>query len=68
VRRFRGPAHDLSGAAKHFARNYLVSRYGMIKTSHAIRRKGAEGVGMDAVKREFVTARPDFAMRRPEAD
>jgi radical SAM superfamily enzyme YgiQ (UPF0313 family) len=47
LRRFRGSAHDLPGAFVHFARNYLVSRYGMIKTAHAIRRKGAKPVGME---------------------
>jgi radical SAM superfamily enzyme YgiQ (UPF0313 family) len=47
VRRFRGAAYNLPAAASHFARNYLVSRYGMLKTAHAIRRKGTDGVGMD---------------------
>jgi len=47
VRRFRGAAYDLPAAASHFARNYLISRYGMLKTAHAIRRKGTDGVGMD---------------------
>jgi radical SAM superfamily enzyme YgiQ (UPF0313 family) len=49
LRRYRGPAHDLSAAAAHFARNYFVSRYGMIKTAHAIKRKGAKPVGLEAV-------------------
>ena len=48
LRRFRGHAYDVPGAVAHFTRNYMVSRYGMIKTAHAIRRKGAAGVGMDA--------------------
>lgn len=47
LRRFRGRAHELPRAASHLARNYLVSRYGMIKTAHAIRRKGARPVGME---------------------
>lgn len=38
-RRFRGRALDAPGAIAHFLRNYLVSRYGMTKTSHAIARK-----------------------------
>jgi radical SAM superfamily enzyme YgiQ (UPF0313 family) len=44
LRRYRGPAYDLPRAASHFARNYLLSRYGMIKTAHAIRRKGSRPV------------------------
>lgn len=48
ARRFRGAKSDLLGASSHFARNYLLSRYGMIKTAHAIKRTGEGGVGMDA--------------------
>ncbi|HEU4400764.1 MAG TPA: cobalamin-dependent protein, partial [Candidatus Polarisedimenticolia bacterium] len=48
-RRYRGAAYDLPAAAAHVGRNYLLSRYGMIKTAHAIRRKGARPVGQDAV-------------------
>ena len=47
MRRYRGAAYDLPRAASHLGRNYLVSRYGMTKTAHAIRRKGARPVGMD---------------------
>ncbi len=46
MRRYRGAAYDLPAAAKHFVRNWMVSRYGMVKTSHAIRRKGAAPVGL----------------------
>ncbi len=46
LRRYRGRAYELPGAARHFIRNYMVSRYGMIKTAHAIRRKGVKPVGM----------------------
>jgi hypothetical protein len=42
VRRFSGARFDLPGAASHFARNYLLSRYGMIKTAHAIRGEGGK--------------------------
>jgi radical SAM superfamily enzyme YgiQ (UPF0313 family) len=49
MRRFRGRVFDVPRAATHFGRNYLVSRYGMIKTSHAIRRKGARAVGAEAM-------------------
>jgi radical SAM superfamily enzyme YgiQ (UPF0313 family) len=38
-RRFRGEEWDLPAFLSHAARNYLVSRYGMLKTAHAIRRK-----------------------------
>jgi hypothetical protein len=44
LRRFRGSTHHVSGLASHFMRNYLLSRYGMIKTAHAIRRKGSKPV------------------------
>jgi len=67
VRRFRGAAYELPAAASHFARNYLVSRYGMLKTAHAIRRKGTDGVGLgDAVMekaREVRAGKP--AVGRP---
>ena len=46
VRRFAGAPYDLPGAVSHFARNYLLSRYGMVKTAHAIR---GEGGGQPAV-------------------
>jgi len=39
MRRFRGRPLDAGSAVSHFARNYLVSRYGMNKTAHAIARK-----------------------------
>jgi radical SAM superfamily enzyme YgiQ (UPF0313 family) len=48
ARRFRGARTDLLGSASHFARNYMLSRYGMIKTAHALKRHGDAGVGMTA--------------------
>ena len=39
ARRFRREGNDPGGAAVHFARNYVVSRYGMVKTAHALRRR-----------------------------
>ncbi len=47
ARRFRGHPFEVSRAVSHFARNYLLSRYGMIKTAHAIKRKGAAPVGQE---------------------
>ena len=47
LRRFRGRAADLPSVASHLARNYLLSRYGMNKTAHAIRRSGSAPVGME---------------------
>jgi hypothetical protein len=41
ARRFRGAQFDAPGFATHFSRNYLVSRYGMLKTAHAIRGRTA---------------------------
>jgi radical SAM superfamily enzyme YgiQ (UPF0313 family) len=65
LRRFRGSAYELPRAASHFARNYLVSRYGMIKTAHAIRRKGVKPVGTEgAAAGERPAAEPDFARLR----
>ena len=40
LRRFRPDGKIPGGAAVHFMRNYMVSRYGLVKTSHALRRKG----------------------------
>ena len=34
--RFRGAAYQIPWAASHFVRNYLLSRYGMSKTAHAV--------------------------------
>jgi len=48
-RRYRGPSYELAQASSHFIRNYMVSRYGMNKTAHAIKRKGTKAVGMDTV-------------------
>ena len=45
LRRFRGGTADVRPAVSHFVRNYGLSRYGMLKTAHAIRRKGTRAVG-----------------------
>jgi hypothetical protein len=52
VRRFRGGAANPGSAVSHFARNYLLSRYGMVKTAHAIRRTGSQAVGTEESARE----------------
>jgi radical SAM superfamily enzyme YgiQ (UPF0313 family) len=65
MRRFRGQPHDLPGAVTHLARNYLISRYGMIKTAHAIRRKGAQPVGLAEGVSSAASAA--LAERRPSA-
>jgi hypothetical protein len=31
--------YHLPSAIRHFGRNYLLSRYGMIKTAHALKRR-----------------------------
>lgn len=46
VRRFRGRLRDWGWMVSHFTRNYLISRYGMTKTAHAIRRKGTAPVAI----------------------
>ncbi len=61
LRRFRGGAFDLPEAFSHFGRNYLLSRYGMIKTAHAIRRKGAGPVGAEAMAAAGPVAAPSMA-------
>ena len=43
-RRFRGGEWELPAFLSHFTRNYLLSRYGMLKTAHAIRRKTSRPV------------------------
>ena len=75
VRRFRGHAYELPRAASHLARNYLVSRYGMIKTAHAIRRKSARPVnsigatehGTSATSPRHDRAQPAASPRRVKA-
>ncbi|MBI1950995.1 MAG: cobalamin B12-binding domain-containing protein [Acidobacteria bacterium] len=69
LRRYRGQAHELHRAASHLMRNYMVSRYGMIKTAHAIKRKGAKPVGMaGAATDEKVLVAPGFPALRGVAD
>jgi hypothetical protein len=58
MRRFRGGALDAPRAVSHFARNYLLSRYGMIKTAHAIRRKSAKAVGAEKLQEPARAAAP----------
>ena len=41
MKRYRGSRANLPAAASHFMRNYLLSRYGMIKTAHAIKAKSS---------------------------
>jgi radical SAM superfamily enzyme YgiQ (UPF0313 family) len=69
-RRFRGRAWDLPAAASHVLRNYLLSRYGMIKTSHALRRRGSGPVMGAAPAAEEALAAPEAARRsrRPSPD
>ena len=47
ARRYRGARTDVASMVSHFTRNYIMSRYGMTKTAHAIRRKGSCPVGHD---------------------
>ncbi len=64
-RRFRGGVTDVGAAASHFTRNYLFSRYGMVKTAHAIRRKGSNPVGHDQKAPSFPST-PDRVRPVPE--
>jgi radical SAM superfamily enzyme YgiQ (UPF0313 family) len=74
-RRFRGGALDLPASLSHFTRNYLVSRYGMLKTAHAIRRRTVKpmvvakesAVGLDAPSSDEAHPRTLLAPRRPES-
>jgi len=63
MRRFRGGAFEVRPAVSHFTRNYLLSRYGMAKTAHAIRRKGAVPVGQNV----SLTAEAPLAGLRAES-
>jgi radical SAM superfamily enzyme YgiQ (UPF0313 family) len=49
LRRCRGGAIKLPSKISHFTRNYLVSRYGMLKVAHAVRRKGVGAVGQEKI-------------------
>ena len=59
LRRFRGESLDLPWAASHFTRNYLLSRYGMLKTAHAIRTKGPAPVRAEEMSVETVWPQPE---------
>jgi hypothetical protein len=45
MRRYRGAALNVPAAVNHFARNYMLSRYGMVKTAHAIEGEGKPAPG-----------------------
>jgi radical SAM superfamily enzyme YgiQ (UPF0313 family) len=71
LRRFRGAAHDVPWAVTHLARNYLLSRYGMIKTAHAMKRKGTRPVGLPGAAADPALSRAPrsaFPSRLPEVD
>ena len=65
LRRYRGQSYDLVQASSHFVRNYMVSRYGMNKTAHAIKRKGTQAVGMDATMMSEFAPLQQVAGARP---
>jgi len=65
TRRFRREGNDPGGAAVHFARNYIVSRYGMVKTAHALRRSNTPPVIAEASPDGVASAEPGDA--RPVA-
>jgi hypothetical protein len=73
MRRFRGAAVNVPWAASHFARNYLLSRYGMIKTAHALRGKRAprnrQPAGVPQAIGERIDSTPARAtrLRQPDA-
>lgn len=63
-RRYRGHAYDVPAAISHVARNYLLSRHGLIKTAHALQRKGSKPVGLsDTQMQEALASRPTPVMR-----
>jgi radical SAM superfamily enzyme YgiQ (UPF0313 family) len=64
LKRYRGHAWNPAGAASHLGRNYLLSRYGMIKTAHALRRRGS---GPVIVAEGARTPRRRFARRQRAA-
>jgi hypothetical protein len=58
ARRYRGGPVDVGAAANHFMRNYLVSRYGMSKTRHAVKTR--------TVNRPGAAPAPDARRPAPE--
>ena len=72
MRRYRGAALHLPQAANHFARNYLLSRYGMVKTAHALRTppasRGARAEGAPQTVEERLQRKPVHAARLRHTD
>jgi radical SAM superfamily enzyme YgiQ (UPF0313 family) len=64
LRRYRGSALDLPASISHFTRNYLLSRYGMVKTAHAIRRNSLKAVGSPEISTAGRSAKPDVVVLR----
>jgi hypothetical protein len=62
MRRHRGAAYQVPSAIRHFGRNYLLSRYGMIKTAHALKRR--RPAGARAPVSEPAAAKPAAASSR----
>jgi len=61
LRRLRESVIDLPSLASHVTRNYFLSRYGMVKTAHAIRRQGSRPVGMQEPASTDVPVRGEVA-------
>jgi hypothetical protein len=66
ARRFRRDGTDRGGAPVHFARNYVVSRYGMVKTAHALRRSRPMPIPADTVPDGAAAAELHAAASRTE--
>ncbi|HZI94482.1 MAG TPA: cobalamin-dependent protein [Patescibacteria group bacterium] len=61
MRRFKPGTRSVGAAASHMTRNYLLSRYGMNKTHHAIKRRSRQKPDMPAPILEELQPREDLA-------
>ncbi len=68
MRRLRGGARDPGAAASHVTRNYLLSRYGMNKTRHAITRSPSGRAAIRAPQSQDASAVPDAPAHAASSD
>ena len=67
ARRLKGKATEMGGVLSHFTRNYLFSRYGMSKTTHAMRRKSSDPAARSQTGASLPAERPALPMATPSA-
>src|SRR5262245_46032044 len=64
MRRFRGTWRQPGWAASHMTRNYLLSRYGMSKTAHALSNKQGP-IWIEDPASQIASARPKPKKAKP---